>query len=99
MWESIVLFFKNIFRFGGGKQVSQEAMEKRIDEFQEQYGVDESELGEVFKNKDKSKWRNEKGTSTDDLPIELDPKPTIDQPDEPDDTTFDDSSFDDGKEK
>ncbi len=66
MWESIVLFFKNIFRFGGGKHVSREEMEETIDKFQDQYGVDESELGEVFKNKDKSKWRNEKGTPPED---------------------------------
>ena len=46
-----------MFRFGGPKEISRDDMEKKIDAFQEKYGVPESALGDSLKNKDPKKWK------------------------------------------
>lgn len=42
----------------GPKEISQIEMEKEVDAFQEKYNIKEVEIDEVFRNKDKSKWKN-----------------------------------------
>ena len=42
----------------GPKEISQIEMEKEADAFQEKYNIKEVEIEEVFRNKDKSKWKN-----------------------------------------
>ncbi len=39
------------------RHMSQKEMEEWVDHFQEQYGVPEEELGDMFKNKDPKKWK------------------------------------------
>jgi len=46
--------FNKIFR---PRYMSQEELEAKVDSFQERYGVPESELGDMFKNKDPKKWK------------------------------------------
>lgn len=42
----------------GSKEVTEAEMEKEIDAFQEKYNIKEVEIDEIFRNKDKSKWKN-----------------------------------------
>ena len=42
----------------GPKEVTEAEMEKEIDAFQEKYNIKEIEIDEIFRNKDKSKWKN-----------------------------------------